>query len=170
MTFIHYERPQAPDPVNPTDLATKNYADTGRRTYMARAYRAAAFTFSATPNTLVQPFIWDTVSQGAAYYNSSTGLYTCPVAGVYLAKVNISLGLTASGQTVTTYIYVNGAVNVINNAITSMATATVSSSLAVVNCQVNDTIAAGAATSLASGILRLSLSEEHFFVALLGAL
>jgi len=169
MTFADYARIiNSPDPVNPQDLSTKNYVDLGDRTYYCRAYRSAAFTFSATANTQWNPVMWDVVQQGSGY-STGTGLYTCPVTGIYLVRASISVGMTVAGS-VTVGILLNGGQWAITNLYQSLGTAaTVAECNDMVWCNAGDTLSAFASTSQASAPLRAVASESHMDVAKIGA-
>jgi hypothetical protein len=71
----------------------------------ARAYRNAAWTTaSASPTTV----LLDTASYGTGF-NLGTGLYTCPVAGLYLATGQLVINSSAAGQSVRASLLWNGA-------------------------------------------------------------
>lgn len=168
MTFIpSYAQIDSPDPVNPQDLATKNYVDTR---YAARAYRSAAFTTSSTVSQNTQ-MIYDVKHFDASNsYNTTTGLYTCKVAGVYVVRMSVSIGMTVAGS-VSITIQLNGGTWANGQVFQTIGTtATVPNLTDIMQCGVGDTIGFWYSCSQASVAGRNVASECHMGVALLGGL
>lgn len=171
MSIQSYSFIDQADPVSPQDLATKNYVDLNNRTYMCRAYRAATFNMPSTASQEVQPFIFDTLSQGSsAYYSTSTGLYTCPVSGVYLARCSISYSFSASAQSGSARIWWNNALNATISAHSSFVSAYAVHCVTLINAAAGDTISGAAQCNTASLAVRNVSSETFFAVALLGSM
>ena len=139
------------------------------KTYQARYYRGTAFTFPATGNQVVNPFIYTTkVFDTGNRYNTATGLYTCPVAGLYMVRASLSFTASAASQTLNCGINVNGTNDTIIFAYSTGAGAMHSQAVALVQCNAGDTISVQAACSLASGVLRASPAESALHIAYLG--
>ncbi|HEY2302999.1 MAG TPA: hypothetical protein VGH66_13965 [Acidimicrobiales bacterium] len=135
--------------------------------YQFRGYRAAALTGPATANTPFQ-FICDTkVFDPAGCYSTSTGLYTCPAAGLYLFRGQLSFSLTAAGNCAS-YAYRNGA-NDTSSVITATAAATtMPQNVQLFSCAAGDTLALWGQSSIASVPVRVNTPESGLSIAYLG--
>ena len=133
-----------------------------------RAYRTAAFTFPATANQLAT-LIYDTkVFDQANAYNASTGVYTCPVTGLYLIRASWSLaGVSAS--TLNVISLKNGTNNAMHIAPPLAATGALLAQISTLDqCNAGDTITFNAQTATASATSRLAMAETHMAIACLG--
>ena len=135
-----------------------------------RAYRNGAFTFPATALTVVNPLIYDTKTfDPGNCYNTATGLYTCPVAGVYLIKAQWSIAGT-SGTQVNMYTVHNGVLTAFQN--TPLATpgpgAVIQAVIDIQQCNAGDTLAAAGSSTPASLGTRANTSESNLSIVCLG--
>jgi hypothetical protein len=107
--------------------------------YSARAYRQAAFVPTATA-----PIVLDTASfDPSGGFTLTTGLYTCPAAGVYMVAGALSVSATAASQILVGTIQRNG-VTVTSGGLANSTAATqiLTSALSdLVNCARGDTLA-----------------------------
>ena len=139
--------------------------------YQVRATRAAAFTFPATANQVVN-LIYDTKAAGTDptnAYNTATGVYTCPAAGVYFVRMSWSLVGTAGTLGLWNIVH-NGAAEAAANipvAPTSNA-AMIFGTSTLCQCAAGDTISFNGSCSPASLGSRLAGSETHMAIANLG--
>lgn len=109
MTFIPtYAQIDSPDPVNPPDLATKNYVD---RAASCRYYHGG-FTTPATANQqMTIPYslrIFDDVNA----FNATTYIWTCPFSGVYV--VSFQCGINLAGVQMNLVALKNGATLIVS--------------------------------------------------------
>ena len=134
-----------------------------------RATRAAAFTCTTALTQMVFDTVtWDTNSG----YNTSTGVYTIPVAGRYRIEAQVTAsGNTLAGVYLNTHIFKNG-VSVASgpSAYTSATTAQwmVSQAIDTVSCAVGDVIAVQIQT-LGQNVPGASNDSTVFTIDLLGA-
>jgi hypothetical protein len=94
---------------NITDVRPKRLT-TAHFSYAMRYDRSTSLTMSATPNTAIvvpcQNKIFDQTNNA---YNTTTGLYTCPVGGLYSVTCQLGWNMAQSGgYVITVYLYKNG--------------------------------------------------------------
>lgn len=159
MVFPGYARPSGPDPVNPQDLATKNYVDTRPR-YSCRVTRNAALTL---PGAMVaQQIFWDSKTWDPDNcFSLASGMYTCPVAGLYLFRASTSISMTGAG-TVNTILVKTGANAAVVGTYTGTATATAVLNVSVENCVAGDVLGVNHQCSIASVTMRAPAPTEQF--------
>jgi hypothetical protein len=136
-----------------------------------RAYRAAGFTFPATGGTAINPFIYDTKVAGwdpGGNYSTTTGIYTCPIAGLYVVRASVSVG-GAVGQSVTLDWFQNGSVSFLVTNVTSIAAAMVTECSGVLLAAAGDTFQVSAQTSVASAGGRPNAWETCMQIAWIGS-
>lgn len=139
------------DPVSPADHATKNYVDLTRKVPYVRAYRAAGISFTAGQN--YNPFIYDTKVAGTDpgnNYSTSTGIYTCPIPGLYFVRASLSMGFTAAGIATVSVQWNAGGFAVMNNQNPSGTNATVCESVGIILAAAGDTFQVSASSSIAN--------------------
>jgi len=101
------------DPVNPQDVATKNYVDThtgGFQAYALSAYLSTALS-DITGRNMPWHVYCDTilVNTVPSSYNTTTGIWTAPYTGSYLFTCSVSFNsLTTDNQFASTTIYQSG--------------------------------------------------------------
>jgi hypothetical protein len=129
-----------------------------RNLYKARAYRNGSFTIPSAQTS----FVYDTkVYDPNNNYSTSTGLYTCPVAGLYTVKACISMNATASGQQLLVNIMRNGSIDSRGTAQASSTFPTVAEPTADIECAAGDTL--GVSYSGTSSVGGRNLAIETFF-------
>jgi hypothetical protein len=153
-------------------MSIQSYSYLNENVPAARYYRAAAFTFPSVASTAVNPFIYDTKVAGfdpGNNYNTSTGMYTCPIAGLYLVKAQISIGATATGQAINAQVYQNGVYQLIGNIITPNASALIGQAMTVLACAAGDTINLAGQCNAASIPARANLVETNMLIVWMAA-
>jgi C1q domain len=122
--------------------------------HAAMVQRTSAFTFPATAQTWVIIPCNTVTNDPEGLYNTTTGLYTCPVDGLYQAIYKVSINGAASSF-VNSAVYKNGAtVGALSNAQGSFSSTLLSTGAAFVPCVKGDTLALWGATSIASASAR----------------
>jgi hypothetical protein len=151
-------------PAAATNIITADILDLrvafNRNPFRAFAYRNGAWTTTTTAATMV----WDTVvSNTDGGLATGTGLYTCPVSGIYLINANIRYTATATTNYANVYTIKNGAGLRFGPIIAAASTgATVASGLAVdiVAASAGDTL--GVQTSFSTASLTGSTGQTTF--------
>lgn len=108
MVFPGYARPSGPDPVNPQDLATKNYVDT--KPFFSITGVSAPTLCASTATVQITAWSGTPVVRGAGSWNGSA--YTVGLAGIYRVKYSHGWNLATAFTTDTQFsnmIYRNGA-------------------------------------------------------------
>jgi hypothetical protein len=168
MVFPGYARQSGTDPVNPQDLATKNYVD-------GRSHTLSCQLSGAPPGGSVATATWVPLGSLALGYNVGSdalmtvgaSAVTVPYAGIYLVIVQgvLSLPNVATGYRYGICAYRNGAVIGNGNlyGMPSGVTMILYPSFAsTVQCAANDTLgggvyqASGSTVAAASGILTIA--------------
>lgn len=89
--------------------------DNDLKAIMFRAYLSSNQDFnSGTETVVIANTIADQENSGSADYNTSTGVFTCPYAGVYLMVCNIEVGVGADGDNIQVRLY-KGATQIAEN-------------------------------------------------------
>ena len=133
--------------------------------HFARAYRVAAVTLSATPNTY-SDLIFDTVAAGEnpeSLYSTVTGSYTCPEQGLYLVLCQVSFQLVGTNMSCALRFKKNGSDYTLANVMVPTNNATVPLTVALIPCAANDLLGPPRiASSMASATLRVNAAVEMY--------
>ena len=140
--------------------------------YYLRAHRNAAYSFPATPNTLVNPFPWDTVAVDTdGCWQAGSYTYRCPLTGLYEVIAQVSTNLN-NNTNISSRLTVNGTVVALSpstNNSSGGASAWTAQGKALWWCNAGDTIGSAAASNMASSALRAPAPTEAFLmIAFLG--
>jgi len=141
--------------------------------YPLRAVRNAAFTSPATPNTLTEPFPWDSVTwdTDGVWQPSPAFAYRCPVAGWYEVIAQLSFNLSANTN-LSSRIFQNHTVQALSpstNNTTGGASAWTANANCILSCNVGDLITTGMASNMASSAARAPApSEAYLNIVFLG--
>lgn len=164
MTFTpSYAQIDSPDPISPQDLATKNYVDTRpdiRPRYSCRVVRNAALTLPGA--NVAQQIFWDSKTWDPDIcYSLASGMYTCPVAGLYLFRASTSISMTGAG-TLNCVLVKTGANAAVVGSYTALAQAFAVMNVSVENCVVGDVLGVNHQCSIASVTMRAPAPTEAF--------
>lgn len=98
MTFIpSYAQIDSPDPVNPQDLATKNYIDT--KPFFSVAGPAAPGSVASGATAQLTTWNGASVQRGAGSFVTATGVYTVGLAGIYRVRLQVYWALATAFST-----------------------------------------------------------------------
>ena len=126
--------------------------------------RTAPFTLPVLANTpILLP--WDTlIYDPFTIYSPTSGLLTCPVAGIYLVRQSTSIATTAAGGSLTVMLYRNAAMFEIVGSNVGQATTLIVQGVHFVDCAAGDSLATWLQSSVVSQTLRLTVAETSFAV------
>jgi hypothetical protein len=135
--------------------------------YPSTVARSTALTLPATASTWVIVPCNSVISDPGGLYNTTSGLYTCPIAGLYgiVAKVSVD---NATTSRVGVGIYRNGAAVVTGGAHGSVSGPVMPTVSIYYQCSAGDTLAMWTYSTVASANLRGNPTENQFSVACLG--
>jgi hypothetical protein len=153
----------------PGSLAVPTPADTPH--YAMRYDRNTAFTFPATPSTAALVPLTAKIFDDVNAYNTTTGLYTCPAAGLYhiAAQLGWNMASSSAGYVITCQVWKNGVLRR-TTAITQSANPGYASPQVTFHDRANkgDTFAMYATHSLANATGLRGLNETSMSIAYLG--
>jgi hypothetical protein len=136
--------------------------------HACRGYPSAYSTGAAgTPSLVICANL--PINQGAAY-NASTGLYTCPEAGLYLAICHGQWLFGTNGGYIMAMIYRNGAEAARTTHASDSSTGGYASPTCIdlINCAAGDSLAWWCQSNVANQPMRANTTESYFAVVYLG--
>jgi hypothetical protein len=143
------------------------WVDTGIGVRAGCRYYTTTYTSSATPNTPTIIHYTNKVFDQANAYNTNTGLYTCPRAGLYLVLCKASVNLGAAGN-FQGMVYKNGVDDAMELRPVTPSGFSQPEVVDLVTCAAGDTLAGWGQCSIASTGMRGNAWENFFAVNYLG--